>query len=121
MNNENYENKLTRIEFNILTLFPELFPGSAGISILGKALENGLWKLNTVNIRQFSQNKYCSVDDPPFGGGPGLIMRPASETLPLIFSLTKSPTLTQHLLDSPRTTTAITVIISVPQLNMGIL
>ena len=76
MNNENYENKLTRIEFNILTLFPELFPGSAGISILGKALENGLWKLNTVNIRQFSQNKYCSVDDPPFGGGPGLIMRP---------------------------------------------
>ena len=75
--NEN-DNKLKKpqIVFNILTLFPELFPGSAGTSVVGKALDNNIWKLNIINIREFSSDKYSTVDDSPFGGGPGMIMRP---------------------------------------------
>ena len=76
MDKENYITKEPHIEFNVLTLFPELFPGSTGASIVGKALESRIWNLNSINIREFSQNKYSSVDDSPFGGGPGLVMRP---------------------------------------------
>ncbi len=59
----------------ILTLFPELFPGPLGASVLGRAAAEGLWALDTVNIRDFSDNKYGSVDDTPAGGGAGLVMR----------------------------------------------
>ncbi len=59
----------------VLTLFPELFPGPLGASILGRGLAEGRWTLDTVNIRDFSDNKYGSVDDTPAGGGPGLVMR----------------------------------------------
>tara|TARA_Y100000768_G_C23876303_1_gene632980 strand:+ start:247 stop:990 length:744 start_codon:yes stop_codon:yes gene_type:complete len=76
MKEQNYKLKKPQVEFNILTLFPELFPGSTGVSVVGKALNNGLWKLNTINIREFSEDKHFTVDDSPFGGGPGLIMRP---------------------------------------------
>mgnify|MGYP001983112823 CR=1 FL=1 len=76
MDKENYITKEPHIEFNVLTLFPELFPGSTGVSIVGKALESRIWNLNSINIREFSQNKHSSVDDSPFGGGPGLVMRP---------------------------------------------
>ena len=59
----------------VLTLFPELFPGPLGASVLGRGLGEGLWALDTVNIRDFSDNKYGSVDDTPAGGGAGLVMR----------------------------------------------
>ncbi|MEM8937638.1 MAG: tRNA (guanosine(37)-N1)-methyltransferase TrmD [Pseudomonadota bacterium] len=59
----------------ILTLFPELFPGPLDASILGKARSDKLWSLETVNIRDYSDNKYGSVDDTPAGGGAGLVMR----------------------------------------------
>ncbi len=59
----------------ILTLYPELFPGPLDASILGRAAGEGLWRLDTVNIRDFSDNKYGSVDDTPAGGGAGLVMR----------------------------------------------
>lgn len=59
-----------------LTLFPEAFPGPLGLSLAGKALENGLWRLETVDIRDFARDKHRSVDDLPFGGGPGMVMRP---------------------------------------------
>lgn len=59
----------------VLTLFPELFPGPLGASVLGRSAGEGLWGLDTVNIRDFSDNKYGSVDDTPAGGGAGLIMR----------------------------------------------
>lgn len=59
----------------ILTLFPELFPGPLGASILGRGLADGAWSLDTVNIRDFSDNAYGSVDDTPAGGGAGLVMR----------------------------------------------
>ena len=59
----------------VLTLYPELFPGPLGASILGRSAAEGLWALDTVNIRDFSDNKYGSVDDTPAGGGAGLVMR----------------------------------------------
>jgi tRNA (guanine37-N1)-methyltransferase len=60
----------------ILTLFPEMFPGPLGHSLAGKALGDGLWRLETVDIRGFARDKHRSVDDAPFGGGPGMVMRP---------------------------------------------
>jgi len=60
----------------VLTLFPEMFPGSLGMSLAGRALENGIWGLETVDIRDFASDKHRSVDDTPFGGGPGMVMRP---------------------------------------------
>lgn len=60
----------------VLTLFPEMFPGPLGHSLAGKALENGTWSLESVDIRAFARDKHRSVDDTPFGGGPGMILRP---------------------------------------------
>ena len=60
----------------VITLFPEIFPGPLGISLVGQALRSGLWSLKTVNIRDHGIDNYRSVDDTPFGGGPGMVMRP---------------------------------------------
>jgi tRNA (guanine37-N1)-methyltransferase len=60
----------------VLTLFPEMFPGPLGQSIIGKALDKGLWSLKAVNIRDFATDKHQTVDDTCFGGGPGMVMRP---------------------------------------------
>jgi tRNA (guanine37-N1)-methyltransferase len=60
----------------VLTIFPEMFPGSLGRSLAGKALEAGHWALETVDIRGFARDKHATVDDAPFGGGPGMVMRP---------------------------------------------
>ncbi len=59
----------------VLTLFPAMFPGPLGQSLAGTALENGLWRLETVDIRLFARDKHRSVDDTPFGGGPGMVLR----------------------------------------------
>nr|WP_298683117.1 tRNA (guanosine(37)-N1)-methyltransferase TrmD [uncultured Dongia sp.] len=60
----------------ILTLFPEMFPGPLGQSLAGKALEKGIWRLETMQIRDFAPDKHRTVDDTPFGGGAGMVMRP---------------------------------------------
>jgi tRNA (guanine37-N1)-methyltransferase len=60
----------------VLTLFPEVFPGPLGISLAGKGLERGLWRLEALDIRDFARDKHRSVDDTPFGGGAGMVMRP---------------------------------------------
>ncbi len=60
----------------VLTLFPEMFPGPLQQSLAGKALEKGLWQLNAMNIRDFALSKHKTVDDKPFGGGNGMVMRP---------------------------------------------
>ena len=60
----------------VLTLHPEMFPGSLGHSLAGRALEAGVWSLETVDIRGFARDKHRTVDDVPFGGGPGMVMRP---------------------------------------------
>src|SRR5215475_3783275 len=59
----------------ILTLFPEMFPGPLGVSLLGKALANNLWSLEVKDIREHGLGKHRTVDDTPAGGGPGMVMR----------------------------------------------
>jgi tRNA (guanine37-N1)-methyltransferase len=60
----------------VLTLLPEMFPGPLGLSLAGKALENGRWSLEARNIRDHATDRHRSVDDTPAGGGPGMVMRP---------------------------------------------
>ena len=60
----------------VLTIFPEMLPGPLAHSLAGKALAAGIWQLETVDIRDFARDKHRSVDDAPFGGGPGMVMRP---------------------------------------------
>tara|TARA_B100000959_G_scaffold279096_1_gene338646 strand:- start:1226 stop:1915 length:690 start_codon:yes stop_codon:yes gene_type:complete len=59
----------------VFTLYPELFPGPLGIGLYKKALEKKLWSLEVVNIRDYSSDKHKTVDDTPFGGGSGMLMR----------------------------------------------
>ncbi len=61
---------------DILTIFPGMFPGPLGESLAGKALGNGIWSLRVTDIRDFGLGRHRSVDDTPFGGGAGMVMRP---------------------------------------------
>lgn len=63
------------MKFDVLTLFPEMFE-TLKESIIGKALEKKIIKINTINIRDFSKNKHKKVDDTPYGGGAGMVMMP---------------------------------------------
>ena len=60
----------------VLTIFPEMLPGPLAHSLAGKALKSGIWALDTVDIRDFATDRHRSVDDAPFGGGPGMVLRP---------------------------------------------
>ena len=60
----------------VLTIFPAMFPGPLGLSLAGKAMERGDWALEVLDIRDFAQDRHRSVDDAPFGGGAGMVMRP---------------------------------------------
>lgn len=60
----------------LFTLFPEMFPGPLGCSLAGKAREKGLWNYHTINIRDFAKDNYQTVDDTPYGGGAGMVLRP---------------------------------------------
>ena len=60
----------------ILTCYPEMFPGSLGYSVIGNALKNNKFSLEVVNLHNFGIDKRGSVDDEPFGGGPGMVIRP---------------------------------------------
>ncbi|MEA2840275.1 MAG: tRNA (guanine37-N1)-methyltransferase [Methylobacteriaceae bacterium] len=59
----------------VLTLFPEVFPGPLGASLVGDALSRGVWSLETAHIREYGLGRHRSVDDTPAGGGPGMVMR----------------------------------------------
>lgn len=63
------------MKFTLLTIFPEMFPGSLGYSIAGEALNNGRWSLETVDLKQFGLGKYKHIDDSPYGGGAGMVIR----------------------------------------------
>ena len=63
-------------EVRVLTLFPEMFPGPLSYSLAGKASEKNIWNLKTINIRDYATDKHKTVDDEPYGGGPGMVMRP---------------------------------------------
>ena len=72
-----------------LTLFPEMFPGPLGASLAGKALQDRVWTLETVDIRWFARDKHHTVDDSPFGGGAGMVMRP--DVLDAAITATRPP------------------------------
>jgi tRNA (guanine37-N1)-methyltransferase len=59
----------------VLTIFPEMLPGPLAYSLAGKALNGGLWRLDAIDIRDFATDRHRSVDDAPFGGGPGMVLR----------------------------------------------
>jgi tRNA (guanine37-N1)-methyltransferase len=63
------------LEIKILTAYPEIFPGTLGHSILGKALEEKKWSLDIVNLHDFGIDERKNIDDEPFGGGPGMVIR----------------------------------------------
>src|SRR5947208_6836128 len=60
----------------VLTLYPDMFPGPLGASLAGRALEQSLWSLDAISIRDFATDKHRSVDDTPAGGGAGMVLRP---------------------------------------------
>ena len=90
---------------SVLTLFPEAFPGILGTSIIGRAMENDIWSLEALDIREFSDHKHRSVDDTPAGGGAGMVLRPdvvasavdavERKDRPLIYLSPRGKTLTQ--------------------------
>jgi tRNA (guanine37-N1)-methyltransferase len=59
----------------VLTIFPDMFPGPLGLSLAGKALAAGIWRLDAVDIRAHATDKHRTVDDTPAGGGPGMVMK----------------------------------------------
>lgn len=59
----------------VLTLYPEMFPGHLGLSMAGRARDEGLWLLDTLQIREFADGRHKNVDDTPSGGGAGMVMR----------------------------------------------
>ena len=61
---------------HVVTLFPEMFPGPLGASLLGKALDGGLWSLHAHDLRRYGTGRHRKVDDTPAGGGAGLVLRP---------------------------------------------
>lgn len=61
---------------NILTLFPDMFPATLGQALAGKALTENKWSYTTINLRDFATDNYKTVDDTPFGGGAGMVMKP---------------------------------------------
>lgn len=60
---------------SLITLFPEAFPGTLGISVIGKGLRENLWSLETIDLRTFGQGPHRNVDDTPAGGGAGMVLR----------------------------------------------
>lgn len=63
------------INFKIVTIFPELFPGPLAASITGAALKKNLWSCDAINIRNFAKDKHGTVDDTPYGGGAGMVLK----------------------------------------------
>jgi len=61
---------------HIITLFPELFPGPLGASVIGRGMADGLWSLSTTQLREFATDRHRTVDDTPSGGGAGMVLKP---------------------------------------------
>lgn len=89
---------------DVLTLFPAMFPGTLGESLAGRALENRIWSLKVTDMRTFGRGRHRAVDDTPFGGGAGMVLRPdvvdeaiasVADERPLIFLTPRGLPLTQ--------------------------
>ena len=87
----------------VLTLFPEMLPGPLGLSLAGRALERGVWSLDVRDVREAGLGRHRAVDDAPFGGGAGMVMRPdvldaaigAGDERPLVYLSPRGAPLTQ--------------------------
>lgn len=91
----------------VVTLYPEMFPGPLGVSLAGRALAEGRWTLETLQLRDFATDKHRSVDDTPAGGGPGMVLkvdvlaravdaaRDRSPAAPVLALTPRAPRLTQ--------------------------
>lgn len=79
-----------------------MFPGPLGTSLAGQALKDGLWMLETVDIRSFARDKHRTVDDAPFGGGPGMVMRPDVLDAALTTAIAQAPAGAAAIYMSPR-------------------
>jgi tRNA (guanine37-N1)-methyltransferase len=86
----------------VLTLFPEMFPGTLGHSLAGKGLAEGRWALEALDIRGFARDKHRSVDDVPFGGGAGMVLRPDVVDAALEAAMAAAPQGARALYLSPR-------------------
>jgi tRNA (guanine37-N1)-methyltransferase len=64
------------MRFDVITLFPDTFPGPIGIGVVGRALQSGLLELEAHNLRDYAGNRHRQVDDIPYGGGPGMVLKP---------------------------------------------
>lgn len=84
-----------------LTIFPEMFPGPLGVSLAGRARAEGAWDLSVIDIRDYATDRHRSVDDTPFGGGAGMVMRPDVVDAALAAAITAHPSLPSIYL-SPR-------------------
>ena len=93
-----------RWKATVLTLFPEMHPGPLGFSLAGKALSEGAWELETIDIRDFAQDKHRSVDDTPAGGGAGMVMRADVAAAAIDAARTNAPAGTATIYLSPRGT-----------------
>jgi len=91
---------------SVLTLFPEIFPGPLGHSLAGRALREGVWSLQIVDVRDYAADRHRSVDDTPFGGGAGMVLRPdvvdaalaaAVDGRPMLYLTPRGEPLTQAL------------------------
>lgn len=110
---------MSKFNVRLLTLFPEMFPGMLGQSLAGKALEKGLWTLETKNIRDYATDVHKTVDDTPFGGGAGMVMKPdvldrvIQDSQPLgrfIYMSPRGTPLTQPLVKALSQETQITIL-----------
>jgi len=86
---------------SIITLYPEMFPGSLAMSLAGNALENETWKLETTNLRDYGKGKHANVDDTPAGGGAGMVLR-ADVLADAIDATTNEQDTRPRILMSPR-------------------
>ena len=90
---------------SVLTLFPDMFPGPLAQSLAGRALQAGIWSLQAINIRDFATDRHRTVDDTPFGGGAGMVLRAdvvdaavasVADDRPLVFLTPRGRRLTQQ-------------------------
>jgi tRNA (guanine37-N1)-methyltransferase len=107
----------------VITLFPTAFPGVLGESLTGKALKEGLWQLDTIDLRRFGAGKHRNVDDTPAGGGAGMVLRPdvmgdaieaaqagTTGNWPLIYLSPRGRPMTQDLMQSLARADGVTLI-----------
>ena len=84
---------MPELEFKIFTLFPGMFEGPFNESLLKKAVEKGILKIDVINFRDYAYTKHQTVDDTPYGGGQGMLLKAE----PIVEALEKEPSMGHHL------------------------